>query len=283
MAWYELWKRNTDDPLRKTFLETYRLNLLPVPLEDTLVGDICIYDGNDIVARSSITDFLEKPYQIPSITISKIPDISGIMSRAVSVDIGINVLESFITAFGIGSIIQKIHASFQSNGVSSLKFRFTNAVRNSINVVRVANDLIKNSFSISESHPLYSKGNQYYLVSAAARTRSLSIITQGNDQKTVNIDANILQIGEASSGAKIENSTDGELTFNGKDSLAFGVELHLLDYDQAKKTFKINALRKYVGLRGTLPDARNPVFIEGMERNAFLETGILKIVKWNQL
>ncbi|HET7285783.1 MAG TPA: hypothetical protein VFI70_13955, partial [Nitrososphaeraceae archaeon] len=217
------------------------------------------------------------------INTGKMPDISGTISRAVSLDIGIGLLESFINAFGIGAIIQKIHASFQSKGVSSLKFRFTNTVRNSINVVKVANDLIKNTFSISESHPLYSKGNQYYLVTAAARTPSLGIITQDNNQKIVSIDASVLQIGDVSSGATVESSSEGELTFNGKDSLAFGVELHQLDYDQAKHSFKINALRRYVGLRGTLPDVRKPVFIGGSQQNAFLESGILKIIKWNQL
>jgi hypothetical protein len=49
------------------------------------------------------------------------------------------------------------------------------------------------------------------------------------------------------------------------------VELHELNYDQ-NKTFKINALRKYVGLRGPLEDLRRPAFIgDPKEGNLFLK------------
>jgi hypothetical protein len=125
MAWYEFWKRNTDDPLMKIFLEKYKLHLLPVPLKDTLIGDVCVYDGKEVVARSSITDFLEKPFEKPPIITGSMPDVSGKISKAVSFDIGIGLLESFLNVFGIGTMIQKIHANFQNKHVQSLKFSFS--------------------------------------------------------------------------------------------------------------------------------------------------------------
>lgn len=243
------------------FLDRYKFHLLPIPLEDPLVGDICIYDGNDIKARSSITDFLENSYQFTELPPRHMPDISGTMSRAVSMDIGTGLLQNFLNAFGIGTVVQKIEVEFTNKGVRSLKFAFIDAIRHSINVVRVATDLMKSTFMISENHPLYTEGNRYYLVTAVARTSSLSIVTQDSTQRSIQLDINALQAINLSVKRSVGISSEGNLTFSSlRDSLAFGVELHELNYDLRTKSFKINAVRKFVGVRGA-SSKRDPAYI----------------------
>jgi hypothetical protein len=249
----------------KIFLETYKLHLLPVPLQDTLVGDVCIFDGKEIVARSNISDFLENPIETPPIITGNMPDVSGKISKAVSFDIVMGLLESFLNVFGIGNMIQTVHANFQNKHVQSLKFSFNEVTRSSINVVKVAKDLMKNTFAISENNPLFSRENRYFLITAVARTTSLNIIAEDNNLQAVNFDIKPIQLAHGSGNVSINTSNEGQLTFKGSNSIAFGVELHELNYDQ-NKTFKINALRNYIGLGGPLKDVRKPVFIGDQEQ-----------------
>ena len=51
------------------------------------------------------------------------------------------------------------------------------------------------------------------------------------------------------------------MIFDGNKYLAFGVELHELDYNSDKRTFAIKALKKALGLRGVPPNIRKPKFI----------------------
>ncbi len=141
--WYEFWKRNTSDPLMRTFLDKYKLHLLPLPLQDTLVGQICVYREEDLIGRDSITLFLEQDYQISPVTSGKMGDIEGKFSQAISVDIGLGLLENFLGAFGIGNIVQKIHLDFQTKNVQYLKFAFNDTMRNAVSVIRLPKILLK--------------------------------------------------------------------------------------------------------------------------------------------
>jgi hypothetical protein len=89
-------------------------------------------------------------------------------------------------------------------------------------VVKVATDLMNNTFAISENNPLYSRENRYYLVTAAARTTSLNIIAEDNNQQAVNFDMKAIQLAHGSGNVYINTSTEGQLIFKGANSIAFG-------------------------------------------------------------
>jgi hypothetical protein len=57
-----------------------------------------IYDGNELVARSEISDFVGRQYKIPPLDTGKMVDISGTISKSISLDIGVGILESFLKA-----------------------------------------------------------------------------------------------------------------------------------------------------------------------------------------
>ena len=271
MAWHDFWKRNTDDPLMRVLFEKYKLHLLSTPTSDSLIGDVYILNGNNILARSSVTDFLNDPYQLPTVNSSEVPDIAGMLSNSVTIDIGIGFLDSFFRALGTDNLIQKVSTSLKNKGIAYLKFRFLSPTRKHVNVVRIANDLVKNSFGISENHPLYSKKNRYYLVTAVLRTSSLAIVTNDSNHKFVNIEIPVKNLLNVSSNVNVENSSEGQLTFNGLNTLAFGVEIHELNYDLQKEKFRINAMDKFVGLRGLADDIRRPVVIgDPIKGNLFL-------------
>lgn len=270
--WYEVWKRNTRDPLMRTFLDKYKLHLLALPSQETLIGQICVYREEDLIGRDSMTLFLEQDYQIPPVTSTKMGDIEGKLSQAVSIDIGLGLLENFLSSFGIGSVIQKVHLDFQSRSVHTLKFAFDDTLRNTISVVKIAKDLIGKTFAVKENHPLFSETNKYYLVTGEARTTSLSIEARNQNQQTLDFDIEVWKTIDVSGERSIKKLNEDRVVFKGEYSLAFGTELHELNYDLDKRTFKINGVKKFVNLRGQGSDEkRSPSLIgDPIEGNIFL-------------
>ena len=99
------WNRFTknEDPLLKVLLDRYRLNLLSIPREKASVGDLYVQEGNSqyVSTPGSITNFLEPPFEIPSITTAEtMAGVSGTTSRDASGKVGIDFLEGFLNALG---------------------------------------------------------------------------------------------------------------------------------------------------------------------------------------
>lgn len=260
MVWYDFLKRDTGDPLIKIFLKTYNLNLLSLPIVDKLLSDLCIVVNNRMVTRSNIADFFEEKIELRFMTVDML-DISGKISQEVLVDIGVGFLDGFLNAFGIGNLIQKIHSDFQTKGIRSIRFSFKNPIKDYINVKKMGDELEKKKFTFSDGHPLYDKKNRYYVVTAVARTPSFSVIAIDNHGSTTEFGIEPFRIGDVDVNRSKSDSNEKMLTFEKKDPIAFGVEMHELIPNHSDQTVKIRGMEKYVGLRAVNQDVRKPIFI----------------------
>lgn len=266
-------KRNTDDPLLRMFLDKYGLHLLYVPKENVAVGDLCVHDGERTSRPGKVTYFLEPPLEMPPVTVGEnMADVSGMVSHGVSARVGLGLLEGFLTALGAAGIVNKVRASYEARNANVLKFRFARATRDSVDVLLLGSKLIRHK--LVEDHPLYEEGYRYYLVTAVARTPSISIIAENAKTKAVNVDVGAMQIADVATGVSVEKSSEGEVTFVGGKSLAFGVELHELLYDTKRNKLKLKlppgAIRVLRGAREASGRLVEPAFIGGVEGDVFL-------------
>ena len=122
---------------------------------------------------------------------------------------------------------------------------------------------------------MYGEGYRYFLVTAVVRSPSINIIAEDEQMRTVDIDVETLQLANISPDISAEKVGKGEITFKGKQSLVFGVELYELVYDSAENCFRFKTVTERIRLRDsdseTIRTDIKPAFIgECEEGNAFL-------------
>jgi hypothetical protein len=80
--------------------------------------------------------------------------------------------------------------------------------------------------------------NRYYLVTAVARTPSITLIAKDERSRGVDVDVGALKLAAGSVGVDVDASSNLGVTYRGPKPLAFGVELLELSFDEER-----NALR----------------------------------------
>ena len=270
-------KRKTRDPLWRTFLDKYNLNLLAVPREDVAIGDLYPYDGRRVGQPGNVRYILKPPLRISakSVTTGKMADVSGTLTDSVSFDIGLNILEGFLSAMGVGGVVGDIRAEYETKGTMTVRYRFVHAVRDKVDPLSLGSMLINHQ--VRKDHPLLTRDYQYFLVTAVARSPSISVVAEGKKQTRLDIDAKALQgIVGGSGGVSVEKSTMGELTYKGKAKLAFGVEVYELrfDRDTMKMSLRIPAapprMKLLTSYEPLVIPAPEPAFIGGPEGDLFI-------------
>jgi hypothetical protein len=267
-------KRNTDDQLVRTFIDRYNVHLLSVPRSNAFVGDLYRYDGNQVNAPGNIRYFLEPAFEISNITTGEtMADISGIISKGTETNIGLEFLEVFLMAIGGGGIIGNVRTSYKSKNTHKLKFRFAEVTRDYTDPYWLSEEI--SDHTIKKDSAMYGEGYRYFLVTAVVRSPSINIIAEDEQMRGVDVDVKAIQVAGVSAGVSVEKAGKGELTFKGKQSLAFGVELYDLLYDTQENRFRFNTVTETVKLRDkgteiTRTDIK-PAFIgDPQEGNAFL-------------
>ncbi|MGH2543872.1 MAG: hypothetical protein ACRDIB_13805 [Ardenticatenaceae bacterium] len=269
-----IWKRNTDDPLMRHFLDRYYIHLLAQPREGVAVGDLYVQDGKQVSSPGSVVYFLEPPLEMPPLNAGEVlADVSGMLSNAVSANAGLGLLDTFLAALGAAGIVSKLRAAFETKKASAVRFRFASATRDSVDPMQLGSKLIRHK--IIEDHPLYDDDSHYYLVTAVVRTPNISIVAQSDSSTAVDLGVEAMQLGSADTGVTVEKMQGGEVTFKGKKSLAFGVQLYELSYDQKRKKLKFKLPPGLVKVRsaaaGGSKQILTPAFIGGEDDDVFLE------------
>jgi hypothetical protein len=179
-------------------------------------------------------------------------------------------LEGFLSALGASGVVTKVRVGFEKEKASQIKYRFGQATRDSVDVMQLGVMLIDKK--LRKEHPLYDEDNRYFVVTGVARTPSVSIVTENKDGQAVNLDLEALKIGELSPSVSAEKTAEGEITFSGEKSLAFGVELLELGYDSEKSRITLKMLSDAVKVRRgepAPPPMLGPAFIAGEEDDVF--------------
>ena len=227
------WNRFTknEDPLLNVLLERYRLNLLSIPREKASVGDLYVQEGNSqyVSTPGSITNFLEPPFEVPSITTGELmAGVSGTTSRDASGKVGVDFLEGFLNALGPAGIGTKARGNYESSSKNKITFTFENPTRDYADPGLVGRKLVDHT--LMKRHALIAEGRKYYLVTALARSSGISITTEGDNKQVMDIDAQVMKLANVSGDVSIQKNQTGCITFKGQKNLAFGVELYELEY-----------------------------------------------------
>src|SRR5262245_46616223 len=87
-------QRNTSDPLVLAFLDNYGLNLLSIPRKNAICGDLYIAEGARVSTPGRITQVLVPPPVLPEpVTGELLTELTGVVSRQVSADVGLGLSE----------------------------------------------------------------------------------------------------------------------------------------------------------------------------------------------
>ena len=266
-------KRSEPDPLLRLFVDLYNLHLLAIPRENSSVGDLYVHDGRRTSAPGSVTHFLTPRFTLPPVARDeRMADVAGTLSQGVDVKVGLGLLEGFLTAMGGGGLIGDTKAEFVRTGTRTLRFRFGEATRDSIDPLLLGGTLTGHAFD--KGNAVHGQGYRYYLVTAVVRSRSIGVTAERERTMSAELNVQALKVADVDGGVTIRKSSQGEVTFAGDKALAFGVELYELVEGEHGEGMRLRAPESTVRVRGRrkapLPE---PAFIGGMEGDAFLTLG----------
>ena len=256
-------RRDTDDPLVRTFLDRYRVNLLALPGTRVQCGSVYVQEGDNLTAPGALADLVEPAITLPDPYVEdRLPDLSGKWSARVEVGAGIGLLENFLTALGAAAAVDELKASVNRTRTREVAFRFREAGRESLSPTGLGQALVGRRFT--ESNPWVREGNRYFVVAAVIRSPSISV--QGLDERSsaVDLGAGIATIADVDATVEVERASSSELVYRdrGGRALAIGVELYELRWDPRDSELEFSTPAGPLKLSGIEPGtAPDPVFI----------------------
>lgn len=234
-------------------MDQYQLNLLLVPRESASLGDVYIREGGSkrLSFPSHISSFLEPRFEMPPPTVDETfgNNISGITSNEVDASIGLEFLEGFLNILSIGSSLgTKVRAYFEEKGARKISFNFADATRDSVQPELLRSELGR--YHVKEDSNLSAEEERrYYIVTGLAKSPSISIIAEGNNQKRLDVNAQAVGISNFSADVSILKSEEGKIIFSDKKRLVFGVELFELEYNNITKRFRLKLTEEVFKVR----------------------------------
>jgi hypothetical protein len=256
------------------FLDKYHLNLLAVPREKSRVGDLYVYSAGRTSSPGHITEFLEPKLQLPVLDQGEqMADVQGIVTGAVSFSTGVELLEGFFVAVGDPAIFQGIRTEYSREKAHSFQFSFLQPMRDSIDVGVMGSKLIRHRFK--KQHALVNEGNRYYLVTATAKSKNITVSAQTKRKMSVELNTKVLNLAKVANKISLQKSGDGKVTFAGPTQLVFRVEIYVLPYDKEEHKLKIIMPKCAIKVRSGLGDANEmpikPAFIGDEKGDIFCQ------------
>ncbi len=267
-------RTNPTDPLVRKFLQTYNINLLPLPRAVARPGELYVKTAGKVKATPGwIGELVEPEVDLDDAYSEKLPDLNGVVSETVGVDFGLTLLANFLIVLGIPpGIIDKVKLGYHHKRADKVAFQFANVTRESIDPFTIGSALIDHRL---KNHPWVRPGNQYYVAAAFVRSRSIVVHAKDSSSRSVDVGAGLVGTVDADAGVTAERAGDGAMDYHGKKSLAIGVELYDLEYDTDDGTFLMGAQRRPVGLMHAKDNELAPAF-PAEDDEALLEIGELE-------
>jgi hypothetical protein len=242
-------KRDTDDPLVRRFLDDYGVNLLRVPRENASCGDLYVKNKRAVSAPGDLRGLLEPPPELPPVAAAeRLADLAGTISKRVSVDVGLGILEGFLAALGAVGLLDDAKAKLERSRSAGIRFRFRHATRDSLDPIALGNAF--RGTRLRTDHPLVSADSELYVVGGVVRTPSISIALEDQGSTSVGAGVDALYAVGAKADVKVEREEPGEITYRGRKPLAIGVELYSLRYEPGGGTFELAPADRPVAVRG---------------------------------
>jgi hypothetical protein len=127
-------KRSTPDPLVRTFLDRYNLNLLPLPRSGIECCDLFRRADDGRVS----TEFALGNVVTPDLGELKLDlgehlgALEGTLSHGRDLDFGLGLLGGFLAALGAPGVLNRVGTQYRRSRTQSLAFEFREATRDSV-------------------------------------------------------------------------------------------------------------------------------------------------------
>jgi hypothetical protein len=239
-------RKDPADPLVRRFLKTYNVNLLPLPRRRAFPGELYIQSDRKVKATSgSINEVVEPDVVLPRAFSEPLPDLSGVASQAVEADLGLGLLANFLVAAGVPpGVVDEVRLGYRRSATARVAFEFSGVTRDSIDPFSIGTALIDHRL---KRHPWVQPDSRYYVAAGFVRAPSISIHAHDGRRHAVELGAGVLTALEGSVAVSTERAGEGVLSYRGDESLAIGVELYELRYDE-QDGFRMGGQRQPVGL-----------------------------------
>ena len=272
-------KRSTPDPLLRTFLETYRLNLLATPRADAAVGDLYVETKGRTSSPGSLQHFLTPGFALAETTRdAPMAQVAGAITDAISLRIGLGLLEGFLAALGALGVVDEVKGAYSREGAHALRFSFSDARRDAVDAGWIGAQLIRQQFT--PSHALVNPGNRYYLVTGVAKSASLSVGATSKSGRQIELAADVLKAVEAEGKITVSKEREGTYAYAGDTPLAFGVELYELAHDPRANKIKMAIPDGAIRLLAAGERARpvlEPAFIGTADDDALIDVARVSV------
>jgi hypothetical protein len=238
-----MWNRNAKDPLARLFVERYGLHVLPRPREAVSVFDVYPVSGNLVGSPGTLSAFVDTDLQLPEIRRGEVlADVSGTTSDSVSGSAGFKFLESFFAAVGSLPVLGKLTQRFDGGRSAGIRFRFANAMRDSVDVFAFERVLRKQKFDFDDL--LMKDGYRYYVAIGVHRSDALAFKVLDSKSAEVDLSADVKALAEGR--IEIKAAGDRELVIKSNKPLAYGVELSELVYNPRRTRLELAATKDFV-------------------------------------
>lgn len=252
-------RKDPTDPLVKRCLETYNVNLLPLPRQRAVPGELYIQTGRKVKATSgSISRVIEPDVVLPEPYTEALPDMTGVASEAVDRKVGLGLLGNFLAAIGVPpGIVDDVKVGYQHSSTARVAFEFDDVTRESIDPFAIGSALVDHRF---KHHPWVREGNRYLVAAGFVRSPSITIQAQDETLRAVDLGAGLVKVLEASAAVSAEQSGEGKIVVRGEQPLAIAVELYELRWDDEMQSFQMGGQREPVALVRGREVAPEPAF-----------------------
>ncbi len=242
-----MWKRSTRDPLARLLLDKYGLHVIARPRAGLAVFDIFPIAGKRPGTSGRLKEFLGTEVRLPEIRErEKTADVAGTTSGDVSLSSGISFLEGFLQACGASGIVHNLSGVFARGGARSLRLRVSNATRDSVDAFALERAL--RNCRIAPGDRVEQKSCKYYIALAVHRSDKIVFSARNSDGTEIDLGADVAAF--ASANVRLEGKNSSSVLVQVSSTLAYGVELSELDYNERRSRYELAAVKHYVHTMG---------------------------------
>ena len=221
-----------NDFLVKTLRETYQATPLRIPQKRVQPLCALMRKGKKAKFQGDITKLLtEGSGKIPTVHTDPIPDIKGKRSKTVKIDLGMKILEGFMSGFGISSANIGVHL----NKVKTVDFSFKDSKRYYFEPVDLGAFLGSRKLADNPAAREYlEKRKDLLIINSVFVSKDFSIKVDESSQNDFNNSVdNIKQaISDIQANVKVTTTNNLDITFTGEDYLTFAFAAIELEIDE---------------------------------------------------
>jgi len=220
------------DPIVKTLMEVFNASIVRVP--ETRVQPMSVVAAKDSKSsfRGRLAPLLleDDVLEVPEAK-SQMTNIKGKRTKSVKTDVGLKILEGFLTGFGLPGAT--IGAQFA--GASEVTFAFNDVVRTFVDTGVLGRQLIGKH--VNKENPaaaiFFGEDSYEFLVlDSVIGSSDFTIAVSKSNDKAFKLDLPAIQnvVKEANVGVSVSTTTNYDLTFKGPEHLTFAfsaVRFHL--------------------------------------------------------